>query len=119
MYLREWIRDNNYRIGGREVKVSVEISEKAKLAAETEVSINTAREDYRVVASRGALLFFLLSSLVRVHALYQFSLSSFITIVERAIDRTAQDAELATRLRNLNETVCCLPIEEGRWNSEE
>lgn len=86
-------------------RVSIEISEKAEKAAETEIEINIAREDYRVVAIRGALLFFMLSSLIRVHALYQYSLSSFITIVERAIDRTPADETLSTRLRLLNETI--------------
>merc|ERR1719506_3348168 len=65
-------------------RVSVEISEKAIIAAQTEIEINTAREDYRVVAARGALLFFMLMSLVNVNALYQFSLATFITVVERA-----------------------------------
>jgi len=86
-------------------RISVEISEKAEIAAETEIQINVAREDYRPVAARGALLFFLLGSLVRINALYQYSLRSFIPVVERAIDRTEASEQLTNRLRNLNETI--------------
>jgi dynein heavy chain len=66
-------------------RVSLEIAEKAKIAAVTEVEINTAREMYRRVAARGSLMFFLLATLNKVHTFYHFSLSSFNTIVERAI----------------------------------
>ena len=66
-------------------RVALEIGEKAKVAAVTEVEINTAREMYRRVAARGSLMFFLLATLNKVHTFYHFSLSSFNAIVERAI----------------------------------
>eukprot|EP00306_Pavlova_sp_CCMP459_P002806 CAMPEP_0185179034 /NCGR_PEP_ID=MMETSP1139-20130426/31803_1 /TAXON_ID=298111 /ORGANISM="Pavlova sp., Strain CCMP459" /LENGTH=3023 /DNA_ID=CAMNT_0027744869 /DNA_START=1 /DNA_END=9072 /DNA_ORIENTATION=+ len=66
-------------------RVAAEIAEKAKVAAVTEVEINTAREMYRRVAARGSLMFFLLATLSKVHTFYHFSLSSFNAIVERAI----------------------------------
>ena len=59
-------------------RVSTDIAEKAEIAATTEIEINEAREHYRPVATRGSLLFFMLSSLVRVSKLYQFSPLSFI-----------------------------------------
>ena len=46
-------------------------------ARETEAKINTAREAYRPVAARGSNLFFMLSSLGKMHAFYQFALKSF------------------------------------------
>lgn len=49
-------------------------------ARETEVQINVARNAYRSVASRGSMLFFLLNSLNKIHAFYQFSLNSFVTV---------------------------------------
>merc|ERR1711871_1171267 len=45
-------------------RVSTDIAEKAKIASQTEIEINAAREGYRIVATRGALLFFMLGSLV-------------------------------------------------------
>jgi hypothetical protein len=38
------------------------------------------------VACRGASLFFLLNSLNKVHAFYQFSLNAFVTVFCRGID---------------------------------
>lgn len=49
-------------------------------ARETEAQINAARNVYRPVAARGSMLFFLLNSLSKVHAFYQFSLNSFVTV---------------------------------------
>ena len=41
---------------------------------------------YRTVAARGAMLFFLLNSLNKIHAFYQYSLNAFVTVFSRAID---------------------------------
>lgn len=38
------------------------------------------------MAQRGALLFFLLNSLSKVHAFYQFSLNAFVTVYGRGLD---------------------------------
>jgi len=86
-------------------RVSVEISEKAEIAQTTEKEINETREGYRIVATRAALLFFMLTSLVRVHSLYMYSLASFVTVFERAIDLTAPDEELEGRLKKLIENI--------------
>ena len=63
-----------------------EISEKVVQARETEESINENRNKYRAVAARGAMLFFLLNSLNKIHAFYQYSLNAFVTVFARAID---------------------------------
>jgi len=85
-------------------RVSLDIAEKAEIAATTEIEINKAREEYRPVATRGALLFFMLGSLVRVSKLYQFSLASFVVVFERAIDKTAPVEDLKGRLQELIKT---------------
>lgn len=66
-------------------KLSVEINEKVDKAKITEVVINEASENYRPAASRGALVFFLLNELYKIHSFYKFSLDSFIIVVKRAI----------------------------------
>ncbi|EFN60095.1 hypothetical protein CHLNCDRAFT_133411 [Chlorella variabilis] len=63
-----------------------EISEKVVEARETEIQINEARNVYRGVASRGSMLFFMLNSLGRMHAFYQYSLQAFVDVFERGID---------------------------------
>ena len=63
----------------------MEISEKVEIAKETEINIKIACEFYRPAASRGALVFFLLMELAKIHSFYKFSLDSFIIVVIRAI----------------------------------
>lgn len=55
-------------------------------AKETEKMIIVARDRYRGVAARGAMLFFLLNSLNKIHAFYQFSLNAFVAVFARGID---------------------------------
>ena len=64
---------------------SIEIGEKMIIAKQTEVIIDKAREEYRPVANRGSLLFFLLSDLFKVHTFHFYSLSSFEIVLTRAI----------------------------------
>lgn len=71
-------------------KLSSEIQEKVEIAKETEININIASEVYRPAASRGALVFFLLNELYKIHSFYKFSLDSFIIVVNRAIDIVAE-----------------------------
>lgn len=71
-------------------KISLEIKEKVEIAKITEVQINDASEAYRPAASRGALVFFLLNELYKIHSFYKFSLDSFVIVVNRAIDIVAE-----------------------------
>lgn len=67
-------------------KLSSEIKEKVAIAVETEININEASEAYRPAANRGALVFFLMSELYKIHSFYKFSLDSFVIVIKRAID---------------------------------
>ena len=64
---------------------SIEVAEKMVIAKQTEVVIEDAREQYRPVANRGSLMFFLLSDLFKVHTFHFYSLSSFVLVYCRAI----------------------------------
>lgn len=75
-----------------------EISEKVKEAKVTEAEINQAREQYRPVAARAAMLYFLLNSLNVIDHFYQFSLSAFITVFYRAIRNSAKSDDVAERV---------------------
>merc|ERR1711871_1807889 len=71
-------------------RIATDIQEKQAIAAETEITINAAREDYRPTASRGALLFFLMVNLNKVHTFYQFSLNAFVAVFQRGIDEVSK-----------------------------
>lgn len=70
--------------------LSSEIQEKVAIAKETEILINDASEVYRPAASRGALVFFMMNELYKIHSFYKFSLDSFVIVVNRAIDIVAE-----------------------------
>jgi dynein heavy chain len=73
----------------RSKALSTEINEKVEISKVTEVAINEASEFYRPAASRGALVFFLMNDLPRIHAFYKFSLDAFIIVIRRAITKVA------------------------------
>ena len=67
-------------------KLSNEINEKVAIAKVTEVKINETSEKYRPTAIRGALFYFMLSDMPKIHSFYKYSLESFIVVINRAID---------------------------------
>lgn len=67
-------------------KTSDEVKEKFVIAQETEVKINEISENYRPAAQRGALFFFLLMDLRKVHSFYKYSLDAFVVVVTRGIN---------------------------------
>jgi dynein heavy chain len=74
----------------RSKALSTEINLKVEIAKVTEVAINEASEAYRPAASRGALVYFMMNELTRIHSYYKFSLDSFIIVIRRAIDIVAE-----------------------------
>lgn len=70
----------------KKMATSIELQkEEAKV---TEKKINLEREKYRVVASEGSMLYFLIISLVVVDHMYQYSLESFIQFFMKSIEKT-------------------------------
>lgn len=57
-----------------------EVMAKIRLAEETGKNIDVLRNGYRSVAKRGSVLFFVLSDLSGVNAMYQFSLGSYLEV---------------------------------------
>ncbi|ETW07727.1 hypothetical protein H310_02174 [Aphanomyces invadans] len=58
----------------------------AKNAADIELTINQLSARYQSVARRGALLFFILNNLHKLHAYHVFSLNAFVVMFQRGMD---------------------------------
>lgn len=70
--------------------ITVDVSAKVALAKKTGEKIDTISEQYRPVARRGSLLFFLLSDLFKIHSFYVYSMEAFVSVIHRAIDSVAR-----------------------------
>lgn len=53
------------------------ITKRLKEAETTEEKITVAREKYRVVATRGSVMYFVVASLAEIDPMYQYSLKYF------------------------------------------
>ena len=82
--------------------LSGEISEKQKIADETEIKIDEARNGYKPVAYRTSLLYFCIALLSDIDPMYQYSLDWFTNLFIRAIADSEAAANLEKRMDNLN-----------------
>ncbi|XP_026730807.1 dynein heavy chain 6, axonemal [Trichoplusia ni] len=71
----------------------------------TEISISAAREKYRTVATRGAVLYFAVAQLADIDPMYQFSLKYFTQIFNQVIDKSEKSDVLETRLEILRREI--------------
>jgi len=67
-------------------KTADEVKDKVIFATETEARIAETMEFYRPTGKRGALLFFLLCDLSKMHTFYKYSLDSFVMVVTRSVN---------------------------------
>lgn len=82
-------------------KTSVAIGTRLKESETTTIEINATREQYRVVATRGSVIYFVVAALNLVDPMYSYSMAFYQALVLQRLQRTEKCAELSDRLQLL------------------
>ncbi|KAL5281346.1 hypothetical protein ACFFRR_005004 [Megaselia abdita] len=80
---------------------AIEVKEKLEIAKLTEAKINLAREEYRPVATRGSVLYFLVCTMAMVNVMYQTSLVQFLEHFDLSMFNSKKTPNTQQRIKNI------------------
>ncbi|XP_063774922.1 dynein axonemal heavy chain 8 [Pseudophryne corroboree] len=80
-----------------------EVNEKLHIAARAEMHIIKTEEQYRPAATRGSLLYLLITEMGTVNVMYQTSLSVFLKLFDKCMVRSEKSPMVQKRIRNIIE----------------
>jgi len=84
---------------------SVEIGEALARGRTTKADIEESCESYKEVSWRGSILFFSITGLQNISAMYEYSLNSYMTVFMNALAVSRKDNILQNRLRNIKDKL--------------
>ena len=86
-------------------KTSVKIGTRLKESEITTFEINSIREQYRIVATRGSVIYFVVAALNLVDPMYSYSMAFYQSLVLQRLQKTEKCSELEDRLKLLREDL--------------
>ncbi|KAG7190763.1 hypothetical protein KM043_006835 [Ampulex compressa] len=84
-------------------QTAAEVNEKLSIAKDTELKIDTAREEFRPVATRGSVLYFLICDMAQVNCMYQTSLVQFLERFDISMERAEKSPVNQRRINHIIE----------------
>ncbi|XP_040286209.1 dynein heavy chain 8, axonemal [Bufo bufo] len=84
-------------------QIVCEVREKLHVTIDAEAKISKAQEQYRPVATRGSVLYFLTIEMSSVNIMYQMSLHQFLKLFDRSLSRSEKSPLIQKRLSNITE----------------
>ena len=83
-------------------KKSLEVKERVRISEETEIQINQLRLEYRPVAVRASIMFFVTGDMAQIDPMYQYSLEFFRDLVHSVITNAPKTED---RLKTLIDKI--------------
>ncbi|XP_018342058.1 PREDICTED: dynein heavy chain 8, axonemal [Trachymyrmex septentrionalis] len=84
-------------------ETAAEINRELSIAKDTELKIDAAREEFRPVATRGSVLYFLISDMPQVNCMYQTSLVQFLERFDISMARSEKSPVNQRRINHIIE----------------
>lgn len=97
--------DNLINVLENSKKTSKEINERMAQSLIVEEEINNTRNQYRSVAIRGSILYFVIADLAGIDPMYQYSLAYIKRLFNIAIEKSRKSRDLAERLEILIDNI--------------